>query len=173
MPRLRYRRDIRAPASWGHIPSDVPMTFAMGCEAVCRSCGRQGEIAMMTIRLRLPSERMQHLVCPRCCLHIELPEKCENRFIRALEENQTDGFGNVSTFRTSLAELIRQQASSGRAYTLTRINPPTVVCPADGSEFEAWSNYPDPPILICSKCEARAVEVLGCNWVSGSVLTPW
>ena len=147
--------------------------MAYGSEAICDSCGAHNEYGTIDVGLGLPAESYTHYFCATCAVTVAIPVSVENRFLLALDENQTDQFGNPSWYRSELAGIVKRFAMSNRPYALQRIPRLDLACPEHERPLDLWVNYPSARLLICRECGQQTVLTEGVTWISGSVLTSW
>jgi hypothetical protein len=136
-------------------------------------CGAEGHLGHMMVSLPLASEEISRYVCPMCYLGVAIPRRIESRFLQQLTAEQTDSFGNPSTFRSWLAQEIKQRPPNLRPYALVSLPSFEIPCPEDGTLLEAWSNYPDSPSLLCRRCGSRHVRAEFTGEIGCGAITTW
>lgn len=145
--------------------------MAYGSEASCSKCGSGNEYCTIYVELPLPAETYCHYFCTSCSVAVAIPVAVENRFLLALDEKQTDQFGNASWFRSELAALVKQYVVSDRPYSLTRIPQLQIFCPDHKTQLELWTDYPSARLLLCQSCGSRTVLAGDATWISGSTIS--
>lgn len=147
--------------------------MAYGSEGSCSHCGAHNEYCTIEVALPLPAESHNHYFCATCSVTVAIPVAVENRFLLALDEEQSDQFGNPSWFRSELASMVKQFAMRDRPYALARIPNLQIFCPDHKTQLELWARYRSPRLLICRSCGNRSVMTDGVTWVSGSAVSMW
>ena len=147
--------------------------MAYGSEATCDSCGAHNEYGTIDVGLPLPAESHTHYFCAICSVTVKIPVAVENRFLLALDEQQTDQFGNPSWYRSELARILKPYGKADRPYALVRIPRLELICPEHKRPLDLWSDYPSARLLICRECGEQSVLTDGVTWFSGSAVAPW
>ena len=142
-------------------------------EAPCSDCGAHNEYGTIDVALPLRAESYTRYFCTTCSVTIAIPVAVENRFLRALEEEQSDQFGNPSRFRSQLARLVKQYEAQDRHYALVGIPVLQIFCPDHKTQLELWTDYPCARLLVCRYCGNRSVLTDGVTWISGSAVWMW
>ena len=140
---------------------------------VCADCDAAWHVSHMMVVVPLRSQDGSVYVCRRCFLGVLLPQRVEARLLRGLSDDQTDGFGNPSPFRTWLARETKQYAAGSRPYALVTIPEIEIRCPRDGTILQIWRNYPEDPPLVCPKCGSCSCRATHTGEIGFDVVTVW